>query len=291
MRRLFLVPLLGLSLCFSGCSAALPDFTPFETEEATASFAEDTDQASAAPLITLERRRYSFTGDSEAILVKGDLLIIRRAGTYRLKGELTEGGIEIDAGPDGVVRLVLEGVSIHASTHSAIFVKSAAAVVLRTEKDSVNLLTSDGESVLSAHANLVFRGEGSLSLSGARIAVEGSDTVSVESGLLRMTASRIGMVAEKRLTVLGGEVAVNAAELGYVTREAPTDAGGIFLRGGRVTAVCSEAALSATTRILLENGAGSFEAPTYYRCGFEENGKAVKGRIEYTGGSFPPIPS
>lgn len=288
-RLLFSACFLACTACLFGCAPALPLFAPFETEVQTESQAPSAEPD--LPTISLDRRRYSFTGDPEAIEVKNDLLTVKREGSYRLAGDLTDGGIAIDVGFGKTVHLILDGVSIRASSRPAIYVKSAAAVMIETEEDSVNLLCSAGDSVIEVNGNLTVSGSGSLSLSGADTAIRSSGTVTVESGLLRATASEYGIFAEKRFEIFGGEVAVNAARIGYATEESSPDEGGIYLFGGQITAVTSEAALSARTYILLKNGAGSFDAPRFYQCEYEKNGSIIRGTIDRLGGSFPPLSS
>lgn len=277
-------------LCLAGCSPAVPPFDPFDTEEDGAESSPDREEAPLLPLLSLDGRRYSFTGDEEAITAKDDLLTIKEAGAYRLTGELTEGGLAVEVGWGETVRLILDGVSIRSSKRPALSVISAAAVVVETAADSVNLLFSESHSVMEADTNLVLCGKGSLSLSGAKTAVRASGSLTMEDGTLRATASEYGFLSEKRIEIRGGTAAVNAAKFGYATRES-SSLGGIFVYGGALTAVCSEAALSAHGMILLAGGSGSFDCPAAYQCEHEGNGKAVKGTILQTGGSFPPIPS
>ncbi|MBR2354167.1 MAG: carbohydrate-binding domain-containing protein [Clostridia bacterium] len=288
-RLLFAIGSFALMCMLFGCAPALSGVDPFETEAETESDLPIPEPE--PPTVSLDRRRYSFTGDPRAIEVKDDLLTVKQEGVYRLTGTLSEGGIAVDVGFGETVCLILDGVSIRSSFRPAIFVKSAAAVIIETKEGSVNPLYSAGDSVIKARGDLILRGNGSLSLSGADTAVNASATVTVESGMLRATASEYGILAEKRLEISGGDVAVNAARIGYATGESSPEEGGIYLMGGQITAVTSEAALSAQTNIWLQEGIGSFDAPILYRCEREENGRIIRGSITHTGGSFPPIPS
>ena len=273
-----------LSFCLSFCSPTLPDFEPFEsdTEEVT----EGT-EAPIAPTLTLDRRRYSFTGKEEAISAEDDLLTIRQAGSYRLTGTLSEGGLCVDVGHEGVVRLILSGVTVESTRRPALHVRSAAAVILECEEGSVNLLRSTAQAVILSRSNLSLWGTGSLSLGGAPTAIRSDGYVTVRESTLRITASECGISAEKGIEIVGGAVAINAAAVGLATKEDGSQSGGITLSGGSLTAVCSEVVLSARYRIRLMGGTGSFEAPGFYRCERLEQGKSVKGEILHTGGSFP----
>ncbi len=292
MKRLCLALCVLSAVLYSvGCSPALPSFVPFDTEEETMESSPEAENDPTIPLLSLDGRRYSFTGNDKAISVKDDLLSIKEAGTYRLTGDLTEGGLSVEVGWGETVRLILDGISIRSSGRAALSVSSSAAVIVESEVHSVNVLFSESDAVIQGNTNLIFCGKGSLSLSGAKYAVRSSGTIAIEDGILRATASEYGFFSEKRIDILGGKVAVNAAKFGYATKETSSSLGGIYLYGGQITAVCSEAALSAQTQILLAGGVGSFESPMYYQCEHVENGKTVKGAILKTGGSFPPLPS
>ncbi len=281
--------LLCLALLLSSCAPALPDFKPFESEEESQS--ESLLPTAEIPTLSLDRRRYSFTGKEEAITAEDDLLTIGQAGSYRLTGTLSEGGLSVDVGAFGVVRLILDDVSLASTGRPVLHVRSAAAVILETEEGSVNLFRSTAKTAVMADGNLLLTGSGSLSISGAPVAISSLGRVAVESGSLRITASECGILANTAIEMTGGEVAVNAASFGFKTEERSDSSGGILLRGGSLTAVCSETVLSAKTRILLTGGKGSFDAPRFYLCESNENGVPVKGELRCEGGDFPPVPT
>lgn len=291
MRKIGLaVWLLFLSLLLASCAPALPAFQPFETKDESDSAESETgSEQEKIPTLTLDRRRYSFTGREDAIRVKDDLLTLGQAGSYRLTGSLTEGGIAVDVGWDGVVRLILDGVSLSSTGRPVLQVLSAAAVILESKDGSVNLLHSTAGTAVSSEGNLLLTGTGSLSVSGAPIALSSAGRLTVESGTVRITASECGIRADTGIEILGGEIAINAARVGLMSEERVNSSGGIVIRGGFLTAVCAETVLSARTRILLTGGVGSFDAPRFYQCQYTENGALVKGSVLQTGGNFPPL--
>ena len=267
---------LALLVFLPSCSSALPNFDPLATEEETA--AEETAVAPVISTVTLSGRRFSFAGEETAIAVRDDLLTMKEEGVYRLTGDLAEGGVAVDVGAFGVVRLILDGVSIRSTRRPAIEIVSAAAVIIETAEGSVNLLRSSREAVIRSSSNLLLTGEGSLSLGGADEAIAAEGRVSVTSGIVHLTASACGIRSEVGVELSAeGEVAINAARVGILTRER-SDSGGIVIRGGRLVAVCAEAVLCAQRRICLAGGKGSFDAPRLYQCPSE---------VLHTGGEFP----
>ena len=59
------------------------------------------------------------------VSVSGNCVTITSPGTYVLTGTLEEGQLIVDAGKEDVVRLVLNGVSMHCSTSSPLYAKQA----------------------------------------------------------------------------------------------------------------------------------------------------------------------
>lgn len=275
MKYALLLGALALLLFLPSCSASLPDFDPLGTE--TEAVESETADTPPIPTLTLSGRRFSFEGEAEAIDARDDLLCLKREGVYRLTGDLSEGGISVDVGAFGRVRLILDGVSIRSTRRPAIEIVSAAAVILETEEGSVNLLWSSSEAVILGSDNLLLTGSGSLSLGGALRAIQAEGRVSVASGTVRLSASECGIRSSVGVTLAGGEVAINAARVGLCSEER-SDSGGIEILGGDLVAVCSETVLSAKRRICLAGGRGSFDAPRWYLCG---------GEVLYTGGEFP----
>ncbi len=294
IKRLILVLVLCFGVCaLCGCSPALPSYVPADTElgETTESESGSENLPEPIPLLILDGRRYSFSGDPEAILAKDDSLILRRSGTYRLSGELTEGELRVDVGWEHTVRLILDGVSLASSYHPCLSVESAAAVILESSAETVNRFHSKADSVIRSEANVIFCGKGALSLGGAKAAVTCAGTVSVTGGGLTATASEYGILAADRLLLEGGSVCLNAAKVGIrVTDRSPFD-GGIRITGGSCTVLATECALFADGRIELGGGSGSLSAPILYRYERQEDGQTVPGVLLFSGGDFPRLPS
>ena len=282
-----------LSSLAVGCAPALPTFSPFDTEAQT----EPSEESEAEtdpdpiPLLTLDGRRFSFSGDPDAIDADHDRLTIRRGGVYRLSGTLTEGALAVDVGHGETVRLILGGASLTSSHSPCLSVISAAAVILESEGDSVNLFSARADSVIHADADLVLCGEGTLSLSGAENAIISTGTVSIEGGRLTATASEHGILAAYRIRLVDGAVTLSAAKVGMRCDEGFLGKGGIFLLGGSCTVLATETALRANTRMELSGGVASFRAPLLYLCEQKTGSASIQGTILHTGGDFPTPPS
>ena len=206
--------------------------------------------------LTLEGRRYSYTGDEQDLQIQDDVLTIRRGGDYYLSGELKEGAIRICVPPDACVRLILEGVTVTSSYHTPLWVEQAACLTLELTAGSVNRLTDEARSTtegsplplacLAAACPILLCGEGSLIVSGrADTAVASLGTVHLESARLTVSAPSTGIWARDALMMTGGSLTVTEARRGVAIPKSDHTVGAITVTGGHLVALCTETALSA----------------------------------------------
>ena len=264
MKRIFLLALCVLFLLSSCVSAPSAQDTPADAET-----------NGAVQTLFLEGRRYTYEGDTSMVEIKEDVFILRQAGTYRLSGELTEGRLCVAAPADGVVRLILDGLSVTSTFGEALRIDSAACVVIETAAGTVNTLTdarrvvSDGSipaSCVRAESDLVLLGEGSLVLSGrqenALVCLGG---MTIRGGSLTLSAPETALWVRDGLTVETGALTVTSAKRGVVASDGAYDPGTLRFLGGRLTATCTEAALIAPRAITMAIEP-SLSAPELYRC-------------------------
>jgi len=188
-RLLMLAMLLG---CMSKVqpSESTDSFSVYEytQEYISASWSEND-----ATVITL----YNTTADirGSGAVFAGRTLTIREAGTYLLSGMLENGQVLVNAGKNDVVRLVLNGVSLHNETGPAIYAPKSKEVVLIIEAGTQNTV-SDGSA--SDEENSAIYIQDSLSITG--------------SGLLAVTGNnRHGIRSQDTLTITGGVISVTSA--------------------------------------------------------------------------------
>ena len=101
--------------------------------------------------------------------VSGDIVHIRRAGTYVLTGTLTDG--QINVGTDDRVQLIFRGVNVHCSDRPAVEIFGSGKKILTMAAGTENFLSDDKERtdstkngvIRAAHA-VTIDGTGALSL-------------------------------------------------------------------------------------------------------------------------------
>ena len=266
MKRVFCLFFCVLFLCLGGCVA--------QNETPSLPNVPQADDTASEYTLTLDGRRFTFEGDSDRIEAVEDRLTILQGGTYRIRGTLTEGSLQVCVPPDAVVRLILDGISITSSYHSPLVLKEAACVILEVEKGSVNRLTdtkrgavstSLPEGCLTATCDLILRGEGALYLSGRQdtALVCGKD-LTLSGTALSLSAPEAGVWVGNRLRMTSGSLTVSAAKRGVVTDQGGAREGLLSFEGGRLVISCSETALKSSGEIRITGTEASLLAPTKY---------------------------
>ena len=181
------------------------------------------------------------------VTVDGDTVTITAAGTYRLSGTLRDGQVVVDSADEGVVRLVLDGVSITSSTTSAIAALDAGKLVVILADGSDNTLADaatyvypsadvdEPNAALYSAADLSIAGNGALTVTGAfNDAIASKDGLVIAGGTIDATAADDGIRGKDYLVVRGDSITVDAggdalkadneddASLGFIVIEAGT---------------------------------------------------------------------
>lgn len=241
------------------------------------------------PSLAFDGRRFSFSGQSDAITRKGATMTIVKGGQYRLSGTLKEGELHIDVAPDERVHLLLDNLSITSSSGAPLKIENGACVVLESIKDSVNRLCDtapkqadiDSGGVIESAIPVIFRGEGSLILSGKRVCgIDSQSEIFHEGGSLTVSAPQEAIRVRDHFSLVEGRVCVTEAARGIVVGESHTDKGEILLTGGELVIQCSDIALTSTRKIVATGGTGSLRCRHHYVCTLQQNGKEIEGSIE-----------
>lgn len=189
---------------------------------------------------------------SEAILVdlstvSGDYSITT-AGIYVFSGTLSNGSIQVNAGEDDKVQIVLSNASITNSDGPAIYAITADKVFVTVAEQTVNSL-SDGASyaqdtygynpdgAIFARCDLTINGTGSLTVNGNyRFGVVGKDDVVITNVSLDVTSVSDGIVGKDSVSIASGSVSILSGGDGIVS-ENSDDAtkGSILIDGGTIS--------------------------------------------------------
>jgi hypothetical protein len=275
LRLLGLALLLGLTLPFAG-ACAQGYTTAYEYAAEDRNSAWDADSATAI----------AFTGEDAHISGAGaafsqGTLTIKQAGTYLLSGTLENGRILINVSKKGLVRLVMNGVSLHNETGAAIYAPQAGKIVLILADGTQNVVSDgvsyqiasneeDPEAAIYVQDDLSITGTGQITVTGSyKHGIRAQDHLVITGGVIDVTAVGDALRGRDGVAVEGGSFSLKAGGDGIQANNANgDDVGFIIINGGTFNiqakndGIQAQSALTATGGdINITTGGGSANAP------------------------------
>ena len=208
---------------------------------------------------------YTWSASSVQTLNVTSSMTITKPGTYRLRGTISDGQVTVNVTGNGVVRLILAGVSITSSSGPAIQVNAAAKVIVVLQAGTTNSL-ADGASrsattkslaaALYSKASLTISGTGTLNIKG-RFAdgIAGTDGVVITGGKVSVTAKDDGIRGKDYVYISSGTIAVTSTGDGI--RSSGTKAstvGYVYVGGGKITVNTKSDALQGISDVVIAGG-------------------------------------
>ena len=305
---------LGLALAMAGCGNIKGTVAADQTKR-TAETAENT-------ALTSEKSNETETvisADGDGASVDGKTITIEKAGSYRLKGSLTEGEILIKAGDSASVKLILDGFTITNSSDAPIVCESAGKLTIELSDGTENKISDlrsassdsdenesgeEKDAAVYSESDLLLTGTGSLSVEGGyEDAVHSKGELTVESGSYTLTASHNALNGKTALTVTGGSFTITAAEDalhskgdlevsdGSLTISAGDDAlhsdKALTVKGGTISiSQCSEGLEGMTVNVLGGEITVNSSDDAVNGSGETEDGTEAKISVNISGGSL-----
>ena len=193
-----------------------------------------------------------------------ETLKITQSGVYYIRGSLEDGSITIDVGVDGVVKLILDNISIRNSSGPAISCYNGDDLVIELVgenylEDGITYLPEYDEDITGAiysKADLTFQGEGKLVLiANYQDGIVGKDDLKFNSGIYDITAKDDGVRGKDSIYIMNGRFNVRSmADAFKTTNDADTKKGFIMVKDGTFNIESSEKGLEAVNNILIYNG-------------------------------------
>jgi hypothetical protein len=211
----------------------------------------------------------------------GRTLTIRKAGTYVLSGTLSNGQVLINAGRNDLVRLVLNGVTLHNETGPAIYAPRSEKVVLVLESGTVNT-ASDGSgypvsgngdepnAAIYIQNNLSIAGSGTLAVTGSYAhGIRAQDVLSITGGVITINAVGDALRGRDGVAIRDGRFTLNAGCDGIQSNNANSDAMGfVIINGGtfdikaKNDGIQAESSLTVTGGVFrITSGGGNANVP------------------------------
>ena len=257
---------------FESNSNTNTDLTAVRSNEVYTTFYEYTqedinsiwDSANAA-IIVLDDDHTQTSGSG--VSFSDGTLTINRAGTYVLSGTLSNGQVLIDAGKNDIVRLVLNGVTLHNETGPAIYSPKSEKLILILEEGSKNTV-SDGSdyifpddenepyAAIFAQNDLSITGVGLLSVAGnCKHGIRSQDILTITGGEINITAVGDALRGRDGVAIQSGIITLEAEGDGIQSNNADDDTKGfVMISGGTFTIKAGSDGIQAQSALTITGG-------------------------------------
>ncbi|MEV4274902.1 carbohydrate-binding domain-containing protein [Actinoplanes xinjiangensis] len=200
----------------------------------------------------------SATTTSPNVTVSGSTVTVHAAGTYRFSGSLTAGQIVVDSTGTGIVRLILNGVTVTGAT-GAVNVVAADEVLVHLQAGTTNRLTDGTASVdgaIASAADLTIAGTGALVVTGnANDAINVKDGLIVAGGTITATAPDDALRGQDYVIVSGGSITATAGGDGLKSdNEEDATRGYVAVTGGTVNVRATDDGITGQTDAIVTGG-------------------------------------
>lgn len=288
-NNFFLLSALFLTLSFYSCERDV-DLEETEEEEETVIDGENKEINDSSDdynwdssiEISVALNDNSIVSNATGVTINGSTLTITSAGTYNISGTLSDGQIIVDTEDEDIVRLILNGVDIHCTYNSPIFVRSADKTMIVLQENTQNYLTDgssytyaesddDSNACIYSKSDLTIYGEGSLSVNGNfNDGITGKDGLIIYSDLIIVKAVDDGIRGKDYLYIKDGEFVITCEGDGLKSdNDEDSSRGYISIETGEFEITAGGDAITAETDVLvtyaemnLTSGGGS-QSSTY----------------------------
>ncbi len=227
--------------------------------------------AASATKITLNGS--SAVIDGSGASVSNRTVTITAAGTYVLKGTLTDGQVIVSAGEKDKVHLVLNGVVLTCPDSTPLYIKQADKTIITLAAGTTNSV-SDGteytgvseddepDAAIFSQNDLTINGTGTLTVNGNyKNGIGTKDDLVITGGNITVTAANDGLRGRDSVAVKDGTLTIQAKNDGIQSNnDTDSDKGWISLDGGSFDIKADQDGIQAET-ILQING-GEFNLTT-----------------------------
>lgn len=188
-------------------------------------------------------------------------VIIEKGGEYILSGS-TYYPLKVDA-HDEMVHLFLDAVNIQTTTGPALEISSAGKVIITLMEDTINTFydaayysNEDLNAAISAACDLTINGTGIMYVSGVyKDAIHSKDVLKILGGQVQVKAKRYGLKGNDGILLFADAVIIESEKNGCQTSNADKEGKGIIdIRGGDVSIVAGEYALSSVSDVYIRDG-------------------------------------
>lgn len=190
-------------------------------------------------------------GETDGVVIDGQMVTITAEGTYIFSGTLSEGQIVVDA-DNAKVQIVFDNVDITYASSAAVYVKSAEKVFVTLAEGSQNTLRNTDEyvaiddnnidAVIFAKSDLTLNGTGSLtSISAEGHGIVSKDDLKITGGTYDITAAGHALSGKDSVRIADGTYTLATGDDGVHADDA------LIVNGGTITVTESYEGLEGLT--------------------------------------------
>lgn len=219
--------------------------------------------------------------------VNGSTITISSAGTYIVSGTADDCQIEINAGKNDVVKLVLDNASLTSKTAPAIYSSKAKKTIILlpdgtsstlsdgndyfTETSSESSTTTDNETDSSSQPNaalycqddLTILGNGTLTVNGnAHNGITSKDILRITSGTINVNSKNHGITGKDNIAIESGTLKITSGGDGIRSTYAETDdssKGHIFIENADISITSQNDGIQAEKNLIINSGTFSIK--------------------------------
>lgn len=208
----------------------------------------------------------SITANGSGAAVSGNTVSITKAGVYELTGSSSDCKIEINAGKNDEITLLLNNAELASKSGSVIDCEKAKTLVLYSKDGTENTLSdsdnytftddTEPDAAVFTRSDLIFNGGGELTVNGSYgDAVKCKDAIVIYNGTLNINAADDGITGKDSVTVCGGTVNVNSDGDGIkTTNDTDEGRGYIIIAGGELNVTSETDGIQAETELTVSGG-------------------------------------
>lgn len=204
---------------------------------------------------------------SDKVSVDGNVITILKSGTYILKGELSDGRIVVDIDDDGIVRLVLAGVTITSEDNAPVYVKEAKETIITLEENTTNTITdaqtyvledeekNEPNAAIFSKDDLAVNGTGTLEVhANYNHGIQSKDDLIIISGTLNITAAGDGIVGKDSVLVKEADITIESGNAGIKGTSTESGRGYVYLDSPTLDITSVGDGLHSNTVVQMDGG-------------------------------------
>ena len=199
---------------------------------------------------------------AEHITLQDETVRITAAGTYILEGTLRNAHIEIEAGDENKIQLVLAGIDIECDNIPAIEIVNADKVFITLKEGSYNRLHVTGSSDLNAtpsaiHSkdDLTVNGSGTLDIISAGNAIVCTDEVVITGGNITIDCEGCALQTKESVVITEADINVTSCYDGlHAENEYDGTLGFVVISGGCIKITAEDDAVHGSSSVTVTGG-------------------------------------